>query len=354
MTTLRRFVSGEQVQEEQAQEDQQYRAHVEEVYDRHRELLEKQDSLLQSGSFYRAVGSAIARMPCARTLTFDDSYFRRSGPNLQAQLMMPGVDMWEWLAICMLQPLNGHAAINGQLDTLDYQCVIPLIDFVRQAGAFVVSLTFTLDSLGRPLDLVPGPELRPVFSFGMQQLRAFTLKLGHRPIRRIDNGEDESVTLHGFLSACLDTSSLRTLSLNMCNGQDSPLRLGQIFSQNQKKMDAVYLAECALDGADLAAFVGRLPKAMSLIFLCHIRLLAGSWKASLDAFRAKQPRNASPMGVQGAECEGMTRKEYNRIFERSVGITSEADRFILSSGEEDRNPIQKFEDGEFDSDSDDE
>ncbi|KAK0712769.1 hypothetical protein B0T26DRAFT_677189 [Lasiosphaeria miniovina] len=165
-----------------------------------------------------------------------------------------------------IPPLGARDAIVGYLEMPDYRCVIPLIDSVRQAGAFVVNLTLTLDYLGKTLE--PGAW----------------------------------------------------------SGPGIPLRLGQIFSQNQKEMDFVSLAECALDGADLAAFVGRLPKAMPSIFLRY----------------GQATSQRKPRGPVWRWCDEMRQKEYDGISNRSVEINRE----------EDQNPIQKFEDGEFDSDSD--
>jgi hypothetical protein len=342
--TLRRLLSGER-----SEEVDHYRVRVGEIHQRYRMLLQRQDSLIQSETFYRAVGSAIARMPCARALLFDDFHDRQyHGINPRA-LMVPGTDIWERLSSCMLQPLIGYEAKRAHLEPPDYQCVIPLVDAVRHAGAFLHHLIIKLSSPGQPMDLVPTPDLRPLFSSGMQQLRTFSFELSRD---HDDNDDQDADEVHEFLSACLDTSNLQSLSLDMRGGPQEehfPLRLRQIINRNQSlhKLNNISLRQFAFDHADLIAFVRRLPKPMYRLHMNSVRLLSGSWREALDALREKQPRIALFTEAYGAECDGMTEEEYNRVFKKEMfGRRTEAAAYI--SGRWPSNPIQALEDGRLD------
>jgi hypothetical protein len=78
-----------------------------------------------------------------------------------------------------------------------------------------------------------------------------------------------------------------------------------------------------------------------------VRLLSGSWREALDALREKQPRIALFTEAYGAECDGMTEEEYNRVFKKEMfGCRTEAAAYI--SGRWPSNPIQALEDGRLD------
>jgi hypothetical protein len=76
VATLHRLSSWEPCENED-----HYRALLFEIHERYLVLLERQDSLIQSDDFYRLVGSAIARMPCAKSLMFDDSVHSWHAPT---------------------------------------------------------------------------------------------------------------------------------------------------------------------------------------------------------------------------------------------------------------------------------
>jgi hypothetical protein len=187
------------------------------------------------------------------------------------------------------------------------------------------------------MDLVPAPDLRLDFSSGMQQLRRFSFE--HEfPCRDEDSDDDEGqvTDLHEFLSACLDTSSLQSLGLDLRGGEHErhfPLCLRLIISRKQSlyKLDDIFLGQCALDYADLIAFLRRLPKSMDYLSLSNVRLLNGSWRETLDALREKRPRFASLKAPAGAECEDMSGEEYSRLFEEEqFGYRTNAEAYLLN------------------------
>jgi len=365
MSTLRRLLSGDR-----SQEDDQHWSRAVETHELYLKLMQMQASLIQSHKFYRAVGSAIARMPCARALVFDDSGrpLHRYGPKqLPGSLMVPGGDIWERLRGWILVPLNGFAAKSNHLEPPDYTCIIPLIDAVRDAGVFLRHLSFDLCSRGRSVDLVPSPDLRPSFSSGMQQLRTFSFTYAYESSLFVDHDDNsehddedsddsgdsdsehvkEASGIQGFLSACLETSTLRLLELDFRSGVEHfPLRFGDILNRNKSlhKLNGIHIGKVDLDYADLMAFLRHLPKPMHFIRTRTLRLLNGSWREVLDVLREKQPRVVRFCDLGGGEFESMTKEQYDHAFkeERFGGDTTRAEAYI--EGRLFPNPFQALED----------
>jgi len=333
VATLHRLSSGER-----SDEDERHASHVNVTHQKYLELLQQQDSLLQSDSFYRAVGSAIARMPCARSFVFDDGHIRISGGG-QIR-MVPGADIWENLRSRMLVPLRGDIVNRGHLVPPSIRCMLRLIDAVRIAGATSLHhLEIKLSSLGRSKDLVPAPDSRSLFSSGMQQLRTFTFQQGYSE----DFGEDGEDHAGGvksmveFFSACLDTSSLRGLQLDLRRGSEQnplkKLRLKDIFNQKRPldNLTDVSLSNFDFDCIDLVSFLRRLPTPMWCLSLLSIGLINdnGSWREVLDALREKKPTVALFKDPAGAECDDMTVAQYNALFrDNSWGYRNQAEAYI--------------------------
>ncbi|KAK4446612.1 hypothetical protein QBC34DRAFT_411049 [Podospora aff. communis PSN243] len=337
VTTLHRLLSPG----ERTQDDQRQVLYLLETHELYMELLERQVLRLQGDKLYRAVGAAMARMPCARSLIFDDFLFLFRGSKARP-LMSPGVDMWESLRSQMLAPVNGYTVKKDHLDPPSLQCVSRLIDAGREFGVSLHHLEIKLSSLSRSMDLVPPPDSRPLFSSGMQQLRTFTFKCDSEdPTNGQDDGEEED-GLVDFISACLDTSSLQSLWLDLRgrgSGQHhSPLRLKDIFNRKRSinKLNHLSLHGFALNFTDLVTFIKRLPKGMTCLSLYDIDLDTGSsdldtgsWREALDVFREQKPAVMLLKGPSGAECEDMTEEEYKRLFKTEIcGYRTEAEAYV--------------------------
>jgi hypothetical protein len=318
--------------------------HVSKTHRLYLELLQRQDLLLQGEALYQAVGSAMARMPCARSLVFNDADFDFSSHSTR-QIMTPGVDIWESLRSKMLAPLTGYSVQKNHLDPPSLQCVTRLINAVRQAGASLHHLDIKLSSLRRSIDLVPSPDSRLLFSSGMRQLRSFRLVYESDSVE--ESGEANRAqnlnSLVEFLSACLDTSSLQSLDLDMRVVGHYPLRLKDIFNQKKSadKLTDVFLRDWELDYMDLAAFLRRLPAQMRRFSMHNVRLQGGSWREVLDAVREKGCIVASLKRPTGAECEDMTKEEYKRLFEEEVGFTTLAEMYMSGRRFWMKNPVEQ-------------
>ena len=321
--TLRRLSLGEP-----SDEDERHASHVGVTHQKYLELLQQQDSLLQSDSFYRAVGSAIARMPCARSFVFHDNPLHTRG--FSKPLMIPGEDVWENLRR-MLVPLSQYRVEIGLLEPPSIRCIIRLIDAVRVAGAASLHhLDINLSSLGRSKDLVPAPDSPSLFSSGMQQLRTFAFryeysggleKKGKNPAEGVEDMVE-------FLSACLDTSSLRGLHLDLrrLRGRypTKTVRLKDIFNRKRRldNLTEVFLGNFDCDYIGLISFLRRLPTPIHRLGLRSIGLISGngSWREVLDALREKEPIIAHLHHPAGAECRHMTVEQYNALWATEIKL----------------------------------
>ncbi|KAK0616678.1 hypothetical protein B0T14DRAFT_546841 [Immersiella caudata] len=298
---------------ERAEDLEHHALQVSETHRLYLELLQRQNLFLQGDNLYQAFGSAMARMPHARSLAFDDADMSFWAGNTQ-HIMTPGVDMWESLCSQMLAPLSGYHVEKHLLDSPSLRCVPRLIDAVRDAGVLLHHLDIKL--------------------------------LRHEDSRAdrddLDGGNGEYLTgLIGFLSACLDTSSLQSVDLDMRGDGRFTLRLKDVFNQKRSldKLTDVFLGNWDVNYTDLAVFLRRLPTRMESFSMYNVNLLTGSWRDVLDAVREKKCGYALLKDPQGAEREGMAEEGYRRIFEDEVGHMSLAERYMSSRGSWLKNPI---------------
>ena len=122
----------------------------------------------------------------------------------------------------------------------------------------------------------------------MRQLKTFSFKHEY-PGGNVDDDDDddqdaESV-IHEFLSACLETSNLQYLSLDLrgdYEGGHFPLRLGQIIGRNKTlhKLTDIFLGRVALDYADLIAFLKTIRAADSSPKISRNGLSSCDWSTS--------------------------------------------------------------------------
>ncbi|KAK4034729.1 hypothetical protein C8A01DRAFT_18517 [Parachaetomium inaequale] len=342
---LTRLVSADPGHGGYCEGDEGLRARLEETHDQYLALLEKQESLITSGEFARLVGSAIARMPGARKLDFDDADFESLGAL--RRLMTPGVDVWDALHGLMLEPKTGYHVAEHHLALPSYQCIVDVIDAVRSAGTLLNSIDIKLSSLGRPGALVLSPDIRQRFSSGMQQLKefAFTCTCG-------DNvGEQGVGDLEKFLWGCLNTASLQKLSLDMRYGKadTSMIDIWKVMgSRFRHELTDIFLGQVATDLSTLVLFLERLPERMRRLHQERVNLRSGTWKEVLDALQEKRYRAVILSEPRGAECDDMSDEDYDRIFGKDstmLGCLSLAELYISSPNMRDHNPLRALEDG---------
>ena len=307
--------------------------HVKDIHRQYLELLKLQDAFIQSPATYQELGSAIANMPHATNLVFCNSFFR-SGPDV-----LPPNE-WDKFSCYMLQPLSAGDMWRGNLPHPSYQCVIDVINAVlATAGTSFYDLTFQLCSLGRPADMA-APGLRPVPL--SQKLRKVSFDYGHIS-QDGQNGQDAR-DIRQFLSVCLEIpnlESLESLSINMdVNRKAQPLLLlwkltprGSSFP----KLTSISVTYVTLKYDDLIAFLNRLSTPMVNLSMQWVNLVGGSWEATLDALREKEPQAASVSYPCGVECNVMDETDRLFIFEEGDDIASQAQAYISRASSE--NPI---------------
>ncbi|KXX76214.1 hypothetical protein MMYC01_205528 [Madurella mycetomatis] len=339
-STLRRLTSTDSVDHGEHLEDGEYRVRLNDIHRQYLLLLDKQESLIKSGRFSRAVSSAIAMMPGTRKLEFRDADFEFTK---ERALMIPGSDIWGPLYRSMLQPTTGYHVRTYGLEPPSYQCISDTVGAIRSAGVLLSSVDINLSVPGYPGSLVPAPDIRQLFSSGMQQLEEFAFECA-------DNAnEEETDEINNFLSACLDSPSLQTLSLGLGDSETevAKMNLGHIMgSKPRYKLTDITLRQVAMDLAELVLFLKLLPQPMSRIFLSDFRLLSGTWREALDALQKKKPRIVHLREPQGAECDDMPREDYERIFGNGMSIEeSEAEFYIRDPILLSHNPLQTLDEG---------
>ncbi|KAK4154570.1 hypothetical protein C8A00DRAFT_42643 [Chaetomidium leptoderma] len=340
VSRLRRLASADPDDGGYSEDDHDRRVRLDEVHKEYLILLEKQESLIRSGKFSEIVSSAIARMPGARKLEFSDWDFESMR---ERALMIPGGDVWSALHRLVLQPMTGYEAKKHGFELPNYQCVVNVIDAARSAGALLNRIDITLSTVGYPGALVPAPDIRQEFSSGMQQLKEFKFSC------KDSLNEQDVEDLNEFLSACLDTSSLQKLSLDMRGEGDETARIdvGRVMgSKSRKELTDIFLGQIAIDLSMLVRLLERLPEPIRCLHQYNVRLLSGTWKEALDALREKRSRVMLFRTPQGAECDNMSREDYERIFgEDGYGNRSEAELYITNRRLLEANPLRALEGG---------
>jgi len=321
---------------EHFQEEQGLRARLEEICSEHLTLFEKQQSLIWSGRFSQAVGSAIARMPGARRLDFNDTEFAVSTGN--RQLMIPKGNTWRALRRFILQPLTGYRAKAHSLDLPNYQCIAKIVDAVRCAGVSLKTIKIELSYLGCPGSLMPSPDIRREFSSGLQQLAEFKFECRDSP------DEQDAEGLNDALSVYVDTPSLQKLSLDMRSddaGEPGRIDIGQIMgSRSRDRLTDISFAYAAMDFSRMVQFLNRLPQSTTCISLIDVRLLSGTWKEALDALRKKNIRIVQLSEPKGAECDNMSPEDYKRIFDDKCAYYTLAEFYVRNRIPQQRNPLE--------------
>ena len=323
--------------------DQDHRARLDAVRRGYLTRLEEQESLMRSAELFRLIGAAIARMPAARKLEFTDRII-----DERYSLVVPGRDIWDAVHCLMLQPINGFdAKRRGYLEVPNYQCILRVIDAVRSAGAPLLnSIDINLTNSGYPGGLAPAPDFLQEFSSGMQQLEEFSFSCGDCGL--VEHHADH---LEAFLSACLDTPSLRKLSLDLkfWNSESETIDLGKVMgSRARPNVTNIFLGRVAIHLFELVRFLERLPDSIDVLHQDNLRLLSGTWKEALDVLRRKRCRVIKFGGMpRGAECVGMRLEDSNAMFDSKVvyGYRSAAELYITNWFPQMLNPLQALEDG---------
>ena len=325
--------------------DEEHRERLCAVHREYLNRLEEQASLMETGRFAQAVGAAIARMHGARKLEFYDSDFQSMEDR---RLLLPGRDVWGQLCRNMLHPTLGFGLKKHDLEPPSYHSIVDVIDAVRGAGILLNSIDIKLSTLGWPGELAPYPDKRLEFSSGMRHLRKFAFTYEGSP------DDQDAEELNEFLSACLDTSSLQQLSLDMRSGPPTQARIdvGMIMgSRPRPELTDIFLGQVAVHFSGLQRLLDRLPHSMECLYLTDVRLLSDTWKDALDALKTKRYLVISLSELQGAEFENMSDEDYDFLFKKEYFENpNKVEMYIMYPSSRYGNPIEYLEDGPDDAD----
>ncbi|KAJ3483463.1 hypothetical protein NLG97_g7302 [Lecanicillium saksenae] len=306
-------------------------------------LFESQTLLMQGDNFSRTFGSAIARMPCARNIEFQDgdstSHTRCWG------LIRPGRDIWDGLRDMVLQTMTGETAAVNIFQLPSYRCIVDILDGIRNANVLLRGIEIELTSAGDPERFLPPNGIPEGFSSGMSCLQFFGAEF------RFSTEIEDPGILHQFLSACLDTASLKKLVLNMKGAPRFPSRvdLRQILGlKSRALLTDIYLKHLTFDLPMLRLLLQSSQTSMGRIDLHHVQLVGlGTWKEVLEVLQQKHCTNIKLTQAQGAECASMDKKRYVRIFSEGRRRPSLAEQYINNKSDC-PNPLEEFEDEDED------
>ncbi|KAB5549920.1 hypothetical protein GE09DRAFT_189258 [Coniochaeta sp. 2T2.1] len=329
--TLRRITTAEHMQDmdpdngdaaDLSEEDQLHRSRLLDTRRQYVSLCVEQQAFMESGEFYRAVGLAIARMPCARRLDIRDTDFechRRA-----RSVMHPEDDVWASISRFMLLPLTGYHAKRADVSVADRHDITNLLHAVRNAGALLKGIDIKLSNLTGFGGATPGLSRPQELSSGMSQLEYLSFCAEDE-----DLFEGEAANVELLLSTCADTPSLRELRCDLrSSAQGALIDIQRVLPPRARPHLAnLWFARAAIHLSGLKALIEQLPD-MKYCGLAHVRLLSGTWEEALDVLRQDlKCRLLCLVEPEGAECDGMAPEDYKAIFNRDQGFHSDAVQF---------------------------
>ncbi len=171
--------------------------------------------------------------------------------------------------------MSGCAAQIDGRELPNYECIINVFDAVRKAGAHLTGIDIEVSKLRfRGALALDTPEIRQLFSYGMQQLEEFMFRRGD------DVGTEALGQFYEFLSLCLNTASLQKLHLYMRRTEiTSPrIELGRILgTRHRPKLTEVVLVCGSVHLPELVLFLQQLPEPMKILHSKLVYLSSGTW-----------------------------------------------------------------------------
>ncbi|CAH0045677.1 unnamed protein product [Clonostachys solani] len=307
-----------------ADQDRTYLELLKATHQRYQSLCSYQEEMLQSGSFLQAVAAGVSRMPCAKTMFFCDQNLAAL-PRIS---FLHSQDINETLCEFMLQPMSYYTAMQYGFTPRLCDLITKLPVAVHHAGAWLGRIDIDLSHVDSPSDLTPSPELRQQLPLAMQRLRQFTIRCTNGL-----NGETSQDVLNDMFGSCLDTGSLREISIEMPQKREphsDKLSVGRIItSRHWQNLSRIFLRGVAFHFSELQLFISRAPKSFYALNVDRVYLLSGTWADVLDTLREKpliaHVQLEDPLG---AECDDMSVEELKRIFFREVFTLSQAEQYI--------------------------
>jgi hypothetical protein len=267
---------------------------------------------MDSGEFVRMAGSAIARTPRARKLIFDDERLQLlNSRRLSLMKREQNLNLWAAVEDFMLSPLSVRALID-QLEDINvpsYSCIIDLLDSIRRAGVYLKSLDLKLSSTGRRDSLHIDPARSKEISSGVVRLRDFSF------VYQYPGWGPDVDGMRRLLSACVNTSSLQKLELNMMNAKNYRTDIGDVvLPRNRPELRHILVGDASIHFSALAELLEHLAEVLCCIGLQKVRLLTGDWEQVLELLRLKQSLVKRLYAPKGDKCDVFTAEEYAEVF----------------------------------------
>lgn len=322
-------------------------------YERYQELYQQQNEILQNGRFTRAVAEAAERSHFTVCLFISDSYKgpdSDEGPNYFHKLSLaealvadPDLVVDPDLLIKYSRIHEGHGwskADASQAGEPPQSILYELPLAMHAAGATLAGLM--VDTY-HPYELSLNISEEQISGFGeiSKNLKAFDFRMSHT---FYDAGPvcspKEMKGLFTYLSAVMGPQNVPSLSLGLLSihmfNRDSHFErytIGPLLvSETWQRLETLILATFDVHLNELEKLVSMLKSGVQIVFRT-IFLSSGTWDRALDCIRSKAGSGSKLDHPRGAECEDMTKREYNDIFEESSAFgrpESKATQYIVS------------------------
>ncbi|XXG98965.1 hypothetical protein Hte_005298 [Hypoxylon texense] len=307
-------------------------AFVEVLRTAHREyqrLFDVQERLLKDRGFVQAFASAIARMPRVKSLVIEEETrsSRRQIPHRQPfykAIHDPDALCWTYVEALPTELVDEYGVdVSPSMDlALNSLAAIP------GAGASLRNIKIDIARVGDAALLVSSPSTRRHLSVLSKQLVGASIRFGALQQGSSANTQSDFYQLS---LAILDSDSLEHIILNLGDIKSeelSPFDIGPILNcQERPNLSTLSLHGVAIHATELELFTnplrprGRLRRVMKSSYslgvhfhLSELRLLSGTWADVLDLLRTKTHPYSSIQRPSGAECEDMTKEEYDKVF----------------------------------------
>lgn len=336
-----RAFQNEDISTDPTERDVGYQALLKQCFEEYQQRYAEQQELLDSGAFSARVASALAKMPAAKGLEFPESCVDMSLNDYEHQcfwsqqttddtLLRRGL-LENWQFPSRHEPLTTHpvsliSTILAGLDTTDANITSLRVELPSSHPEFVM-LESTADKI----------------TSALQGLEVFTL-VNYFPQLFCDRRELEA--FREFLGPIIHTERLEKLhiDLDLWGGEDEfdPTSLPLVSVIKTKvawpALSCLSLLCLRLQFSDLEHMLKSIRSGVPFVCIREVDLMDGSWAAILDILRDRH-RGAWLQSPSGAECEAMSREEYEKIFgfyydgkqDDSDEEEPEADRYIQGS-----------------------
>ncbi|KAF5589886.1 uncharacterized protein FSUBG_10992 [Fusarium subglutinans] len=253
--------------------------------DAHREyqlLFEAQQQMRESGTFLSTVATAMARMPHADRLEItdgEDDIFKRDGYLVDRDYSIS-------LRAVMLRPHTWSDASDLYPDP-DFKPPIDLLHRlpveIYRAGVTLRELKLRCSAPCSYANLSMSPSERLTLVKSLRDLQTLHIEAAKAAMTGwfFDHQEDALELVSDFLSALLEPSRLKDLTINSFNLRSLNELLAGAHNTRLKRL---HLVGARLKAGQLGEYLGRVEGPCDVV-LEHVEILGGRWAGEADELR---------------------------------------------------------------------